>query len=226
MSFSKEVRTECLSCGNTGNLRTYGILNVKEDPSIKERVKNGSLFVWECPHCGHLNLIKYQTLYHDPDAGLMIWLLPEGVVSEAEMQVIEGQMSAVTEQIDKGSELERYTLRRVSDVGSLIEKVNIFDAGLDDATMEMCKYITKLELKEKSKDLTEDTLDAPFKFYRMEGADNEIVFSFPKDGNMHGVKTGFNVYEDCAAILRRNPDMKPEKGFAKVDAEWLAKRIR
>ena len=46
------------------------------------------------------------------------------------------------------------------------------------------------------------------------------------DGNMHGINIGFNVYEDCSGILRRNPSIAPDKGFAKIDSEWLGRFFR
>lgn len=197
-----------------------GGINVGETPELKARVKDGSLFVWECPACGTANLARCQTLYHDPEQRLMVWLLPDGVMSEERMETVEKALAA------QAAELEGYVLRRVSDVGSLIEKVNIHDAGLDDRVIEMCKYVTKTELAEKNRQRAADFLDAPFKFYRMQGADNELTLSFPLDGQMHGVQIGFNVYEDCRGILSRNPAVQAGPGFARVDADWLAQYFR
>ena len=197
-----------------------GGINVGETPELKSRVKDGSLFVWECPACGTANLARCQTLYHDPEQRLMVWLLPDGVLSEERMETVEKALAA------QAAELEGYVLRRVSDVGSLIEKVNIHDAGLDDRVIEMCKYVTKTELAEKNRQRAADFLDAPFKFYRMQGADNELTLSFPLDGQMHGVQIGFNVYEDCRGILSRNPAVQAGPGFARVDADWLAQYFR
>ena len=39
---------------------------------------------------------------------------------------------------------------------------------------------------------------------------------------MMGVNVGMHVYQDCSGILERNPQVKPEDGFARVDAEWLS----
>lgn len=197
-----------------------GGINVGETPELKARVKDGSLFVWECPACGTANLARCQMLYHDPEQRLMVWLLPDGVMSEERMETVEKALAA------QAAELEGYVLRRVSDVGSLIEKVNIHDAGLDDRVIEMCKYVTKTELAEKNRQRAADFLDAPFKFYRMQGADNELTLSFPLDGQMHGVQIGFNVYEDCRGILSRNPAVQAGPGFARVDADWLAQYFR
>lgn len=204
-----EIR--CSRCGAVLPVEEQPLLNTARDPELKARVKDGSLFVRECPYCGTRNLVAFETLYHDPSARLMIWLLPDG--KEAPTGVAEAV-----------KQLEGYTLRRVSDAGSLIEKVNIFDAGLDDRLIEMCKWVTKMEMAEKEH--RDDILEAPFKFWRLEGADHEIVLSFPRDGQMQVVNIGFNVYEDARGILSRNPSVKADAGFAQVDARWLAQFFR
>lgn len=213
MSISLDARAKCTGCGATVDIPAYGSINVRENPELKTAVKDGSLFLWECPECGSRNLIQYDTLYHDPDSRLMVWLLAE-----------EGEDGGNMEKI--ADSLQDYTLRKVSDVGSLIEKVNIFDAGLDDMTMELCKNVTKMELAEKVPDKAEAIMAAPFKFFRIEGADNEITMTFPLDGAMQGVKIGFNVYEDCAGIIRRNPAMKAGTGFAVIDRDWIGRFFR
>lgn len=220
------ANVRCCNCGNEHTVSTYPVINTSAAPELKARVKDGSLFVWECPHCGHRELALFQTIYHDPEEKLMIWLMPENTLSESDLAALEKKMSSLAEQIssDTSGTMDGYTLRRVSDAGSLIEKVNIIDAGLDDAAMEICKRVTKLELTEKETDkaAADAILNADFKFYRLDGADNELIFSYPSDGKMTGVKTGFNVYEDCCGILKRNPASRPGAGFVKVDADWLA----
>ena len=55
-----------------------------------------------------------------------------------------------------------------------------------------------------------------------EGDERVLTFMYALDGQMHGVNIGWNVYQDCAAILERNPQIRPAEGFAKIDAEWLS----
>lgn len=207
----------CTHCGQKHEVEVWNRINVREAPELKEKVKDGSLFVWECPHCGTANLVRYQTLYHDPDGKLMVWLLPEGALPQAQAEALSARLEAM-------DGLDGYTLRRVNDIGSLIEKVNIHDSGLEDTVLEMCKYVTRMELAEKGG--SKDILTAPFKFYKLEGADNDLIFSYPQDRKMMGVHVGFNVYEDCAGIIRRNPSVKPATGFACIDPEWVAAFFR
>lgn len=209
---------KCPKCGQTHGITVYSGINIGENPELKALVKDGSLFVWECPSCGSRNLATFQTIYHDPKERILIWLLPEGSLPE-------GKVEEIGRQIEASSDFpEGYVFRRVGDAGSLIEKVNIFDAGLDDTVVEMCKYVTKMEMAEKSGD--NGILDIPFKFYRTDGPDNDLEFSFPRDGKMQGVRTGFNVYGDCAGIIRRNPSMKPSSGFCVVDQAWIGRFFR
>lgn len=215
---SEKVTAACAACGEKHGIDVWNRINVEENPELKGKVKDGSLFIWECPHCGKANLVQRQTLYHDPSDHLMIWLMPDGVIPEAQEKALEAQFDKISLTLDG------YSLRRVTDVGTLIEKVNIFDAGLDDCVIEMCKYITKMEMTEKGEGKV--IMDVPFKFYRTDGPDNDIELSYPLDGRMHGVRIGFNVYEDCAGIIRRNPSVKPSTGFSRIDPLWVARFFR
>ena len=219
MSITTQALAPCSKCGQQQTVTVYRSINISENPELKAKVRDGSLFLWECPHCGQVNLARYETLYHDPAARLMVWLIPAGEISETQMQAITMHTKA----------MGGYTLRRVNDMGSLMEKVLVNDAGLDDVVLEMCKYVTKMEMIQKSvpAEQKEEFLAADFHFYRCEGEDQEriITFMYALDGQMLGVNIGWNVYQDCAGILERNPEVRPEEGFAKVDAEWLSSKL-
>ena len=208
------IKVSCSFCGRSHELDAWPGINVAEEPELKAKVKDGSLFIWECPGCRKANLASYQTIYHDPAERIMVWMLPEGLIPEDKVEAIGRQIEASSDQTGE------YVFRRVGDIGSLIEKVNIFDAGLDDRIIEMCKYVTKMELAEKEGG---PAGELSLKFYRMDGPDNDLEFSYPKDGKMLGVRIGFNVYGDCAGILRRNPSIKPSRGFSIVDQTWIAR---
>lgn len=219
MSITTQALAPCSKCGQQQTVTVYRSINISENPELKAKVRDGSLFLWECPHCGQVNLARYETLYHDPAARLMVWLIPAGEISETQMQAITMHTKA----------MGGYTLRRVNDMGSLMEKVLVNDAGLDDVVLEMCKYVTKMEMIQKSvpAEQKEEFLAADFHFYRCEGEDQEriITFMYALDGQMLGVNIGWNVYQDCAGILERNPEVRPDEGFAKVDAEWLNSKL-
>ena len=216
MSIINEALAPCSKCGQQHKVTVYRSINISENPELKDKVKDGSLFLWECPHCGQVNLAKYETLYHDPAAKLMVWLIPSGEVSETQMQAITMHTKAMGD----------YTLRRVNDMGSLMEKVLASDAGLNDVVLEMCKYITKLEMVQTAvgEENKEEFMASVFHFYKIEGEgeDRVLTFMYALDGQMLGVNIGWNVYQDCEGILERNPQIKPADGFSRIDADWLS----
>lgn len=215
MSLVKHTNAACCKCGATADVTIYKSINVSENPELKEKVLDGSIFVYQCPQCGQANLAKYETLYHDPDKKIMIWLCPGGEKSESEMRAIANHAKAMGD----------YTLRMVEDVRSLMEKVYIFEAGLDDVVIEMCKYVTRAEMAAKAgEEQATQILNLPMHFYKkgeQEGVEY-ITLSFPDNGKMVGCNIGFNVYEDCLGIIQRNPHIKADGGFVKVDSAWLS----
>ena len=47
---SEKVTAACPACGEKHGIEVWNRINVGENPELKAKVKDGSLFVWECPH--------------------------------------------------------------------------------------------------------------------------------------------------------------------------------
>lgn len=196
----------CKCCGKAFDVETVTSVNTERDPELKEKLLSGALFICECPACGTKALASFPLLYHDPSEKVMIWLSDGSADTEARMQ------AAVA-----GEDFAGYNGRIVDTPGALLEKVKIFDAGLDDIAMEMAKFVTRQELGK----------DADLLFFNLEGADNEITLTYPEAGQMQLVRIGFNVYEDCAGILLRNPDIKKSAtGLCRVDRGFVEAFLR
>ena len=187
----------CPTCGTAFDVQRHDLVNVKENPELKASVLNGDVFLQECPRCGRRHLVGGPLVYLDPDEGVLVMLSDKPLTLA-----------------DTGG----YTARLVSRAGDLVEKVKIFDAGLDDRAIEMCKYVTKQEAGKPGMDL---------KFLRLDGADNELVFTYPAAGQMELLAVGFNVYEDCRGIIARNPQVDDKtKGLVRVDEAWVKSLFR
>lgn len=192
MPVSAQIHACCSKCGGRHDVDVPATADVSANPELKEKILSGELFLWQCPVCGTRNLIKYPLVYHDP-AERLILVLTDAMLNAEGLQ-------------------EGYTGRMVRSVGELIEKIKIFDAGLDDVVIEMCKYVMTRE--------TGRTLE--LKFFRMDGADGELTFTYPDNGQMQMLSLGANVYEDCRAIVARNPAMQEAaQGLVCVDSGWL-----
>ena len=192
-SVSSSTLFTCARCGASYEAPVYQMIDAAAEPSIKERVKDGSIFVRECPECGMRELISTPVIYKD--TGLLVCLAGRKLSVEG-LDGLQGRL--------------------VGDIGSLIEKVKVFDAGLDDIALEFCKFVTRQELGK----------DVELKFLRIEGADHDIIFTYPENGEMQLLSMGFNVYEDCSAIVRRNPLIaRAADGLARIDREWVEQFI-
>lgn len=200
MSLKSQAKAVCKHCGKEHIIDIYKSINAASDPELKAEVISGGLFLWECPECGTSNLVTYESLYHDPDQKFMVWMLPFGEPEGPEKDAIMNQTRAMGD----------YRLRIVTNAGDLMEKVIIFEAGLDDRCIELVKYVAGNELTDVSN----------LHFYRMQ--DDVMVFSGIKAGKMEGFGFGINVYEDCQGILARNEAIAREEGFAHIDADWVA----
>ena len=190
-----QINMQCRSCSKEYSVPFNGIINVGSDPDLRARVASGEFFLHECPYCGAKNLIPAQNcLYHDALNKVMIVFSP---------------LSLKMEDVPQD-----YTCRLVGSIGELIEKVKIFSASLDDVVIEMCKYVLRGELKK----------DVELKFVGISGADSEMTFTYPQNSRMEMIAVGFNVYEDCAGIVRRNHELhEAARGCVTVDKDWLKK---
>ena len=213
------MQATCSLCGGQEKVLAYGSINTAEDPDLKAKVKDGSLFVWECPHCGGYNLARYQTLYHDPDQKLMVWLMPEGSMPPEQLAAVQQHMEIIAEQAFDGE--EGYTLRRVGDIGSLMEKVNIFDANLDDRVIELYKFLIWDQIKEAWPDLQEGDL------LFMYDEDDAYLVVWPSDnGSDEKLTTPIEpqfyqeLVDSCGAALEI-----PAGQYAEIDQKWIAQRF-
>lgn len=195
MSSSRtDTTVRCSRCGSAYTFPVYRYIDAEAEPALKTRAMSGEFFVRECPSCGNRELITDPVVYRDTHLLLCL--------SDRDLAV-EG--------------LDGAAGRRVADVGSFIEKIKIFDAGLDDVPMELCKFVVRQETGK----------DAELKFLRTDGADNDIIFTYPENGAMQMLAVGFNVYEDCRAIVNRNPAMTESlKGLSLVDRTWVEQFLR
>jgi len=204
MTVHSTGQVRCGRCGRPHAAELYTSIDISTDPDLKEKVRDGSVFVSECPYCGSKCLSGGNLLYRDPAAKVMISLLPEGFPGERPEDP-EGLFAS-------------WTTRLVRTPGELVEKICILDSGLEDTAIEMVKFVTAQDLKEEP--------SGPMRFYRIEGADNDLVFTFPSGEEMKAVTVGFGVYEDCSAVFRRNEDLLPKGLFPEVNVDWIESMMK
>ncbi len=129
----RETTAVCPKCQQTTKALIWASINVGVNPEMKERLQSGALFQQHCTQCGHAFHALYDTLYHDPEKPLMVWLkhYRHGRVVTMESAPLEH-----TEE-----RLAFYHLRLVTSLRQLCDKIRVFDDGLDDRVVEFMKSV-------------------------------------------------------------------------------------
>ncbi len=144
MTKISEMEFDCPKCGHHGTATAYHSVNVTFDPKLKEKLLDGSLFKVDCENCGQELRMPEQTLYHDMDAQLMVFLYP--LEEQPTWQKAVDHVTDVFDEIEKSDvdsdvPKEDYTRRVCFGRNELIEKIRINEAGLDDGIIEIAKLL-------------------------------------------------------------------------------------
>ena len=187
----------CPQCGERQKYRILAGVNARENPEFRLRVLEETLFDWQCDRCNYFGAMAYPFLYTDPDLKFIVSVTPSGTDSPVEP----------TEAV------RTYTMRRVRSLAALKEKILIFEAGLDDAAIELVKNALMSIVREK--------YNAPrshaFFSRRLEDSEEiEFAVFFPghPEPIYHAIKPA--VYKQSLEILR-TLDFKAPAGFAQVN---------
>jgi len=134
------AKTETVTCGQCRHeqaFTTWPSLNVTLDPARKDELLSGALTRFTCARCQWSSAVGYPMLYHDMAQALMIWLVP-------------GRASVDPPAPPVGAAAKSQRLRLVASPRDLVEKVRIFDAGLDDRPVELFKAKLRAQLQESN----------------------------------------------------------------------------
>ena len=148
----REIR--CLHCRRHFSVREYQKVELPRQQELIPYILDGSIFEFECPYCReeHTVLIdqdefiidnhvkKYRIYYSDNeyDNGVKLMQVSHGlgITSEEEKDFVLEVRS-----LDE----EGYRIRFEPNYGSAVEKMVIFEAGLNDVAVELLKSYMELE---------------------------------------------------------------------------------
>ena len=133
----------CPRCNAESAFTVWQSLNVTLNPNEKQSLMSGELLRFTCPGCGAVTQFVYPLLYHDMERRLMLWMIPDNA---------DGTQAAPDTSVPAPGEVgggiePGYTARVVSSPNELLEKILVFEAGLDDLALEMFKIVINLQLE-------------------------------------------------------------------------------
>ena len=126
----------CPHCHTQQTFSFYETVNAREDPALKQRLLDCSLFDFVCPACHKHARIGYPLLYHDPDRKAMVFMT-DSTEREQTGEVLSALLSLPQSRVA----MEGYTLRAVNQPLQMAEKLLLLDHGLDDRIVGMMKLL-------------------------------------------------------------------------------------
>jgi len=192
MSRPIQKTVTCKQCGTPQPFTVWESLNVTLNPLEKEELLKGTLTKFTCLKCNWSAEVTYPMLYHDMQRQLMFWLWPaKGDPDVAGMPLQAG--------------IENYKFRIVDSRIDLVEKIFIFDAGLDDRVIEMMKLMSRVQPAGGN-----SLREGPILFARVvgEAAGKRLSFEHIHGGMHQCFEVPYEVYEKVVATIPATPPVE------------------
>lgn len=188
----------CEECGHEGTATYYHTVNAAESPEAAERVRSGAAFSYTCPQCGASYLLDFSMLYVDPERRFTVFWAG-GEQADEDAEELFARFSDVEDAEKEGVMLRlnpslASRQRVVSTPEDLMEKVAVFEAGLDDRLLELHKEIFAGILTEE-----EGVQVNGLAFERLDAATGEIVYTVYLDDEVESIAVARAGYDDLAA---------------------------
>ena len=193
MSLSKKTPFKCPACGRRISVNTWISVNVSINPELKTQILDGTFGEGPCPFCGAEGRFLSPFLYHDQQKKIMV-----------------GVMSDFTSAMKNQPKPIGYRLRTVKDLGSLIEKILIFDDGMDDRLIELIKGCMRAQIHENNVEMLYAGRDG-----------KKMFFEMPNDRQRVSIKR--DVYHRAEKMFQLPKDHHGDKSFLLIDQSFAEK---
>jgi len=206
----------CPECGHEQEIHVIPSVNVTVEPEMREKVLSGEIFLFTCEKCGFAGFAGYPFIYEDKETagGFLIYLEPECEDREV------GVDGDVADQIL----LQNMTMRLVTTVNELKEKIFVFEAGLDDRVLELFKMLALSKMESDDAEKIPDEL----RFTEVSEVDGEkkVFFAAFKDEKYLGIlELPYSLYQSC--VITGSPIWDyPIHECGMVDQQWVAERMK
>lgn len=209
----------CEKCGHTQKVNIIPYINFKDNPEYYGLVKGMNIFKVRCEKCGTERIIQFDTLIVDETAKYFIYLLTDKSLQNNFKHQVKYFVETTLNKNDD-YDFNVYKTRLVFSPNDLIEKMTIFEAGLNDEAIEIIKY--GLYFKEV---IDKSVYDCLY-FDGMNNADLDFVAFSSKTTTVNPQRytVGFAFYnkviDDISHIKNRNHSY-----FEVIDQEWVVEKF-
>ena len=182
MKRENQVTIKCPKCGNEIETVSVSSVNISaESQDERKEVLGKKLNICVCEKCNAHIEVGTPMLYHDAQNAFMVYYVPSMTID-----VVKNELNNIKESLQKTTESLGYNyLRIVNSYDSLIEKIIIAEAGLDDRVVELVKIILYGQMQGKKINAV----------YYDSTKEDKMVFLVLEEGNPHLVAIKADSYK-------------------------------
>lgn len=148
MSINSVQKIKCPSCQQLHDVTVWNSITVEDSADLKNDLLAGKLNVFHCASCGAKGLMPSPLLYHDKEKKLFISFSP---CDDENLKLrLFSNIKEASKESDELKKYEGYNLRFVCEYNSLLEKILVFDANLNDKAIEVIKLLILAQEPEKA----------------------------------------------------------------------------
>lgn len=217
MSINSKQEIKCPYCGHLNDVTVWSSITAEDSQDLKEEILKRKINIMTCSNCQKQALLPNPLLYHDKEKQLMISFRPCGDNSE-KMRVFS-EIKASSLRSGELKEFEDYNLRFVYRYDDLMEKILIFDKGLQDKVIEVLKVLILMQEPEKAKDRTSV-------FGKTENDEMEFLVRDNKEERFYTSRVPMSTYDTIKEQLRLSGVKFKSFNWEMVDIDYGASLIR
>lgn len=213
MSTQMNKDVSCPHCGAAVKTQMWPGISAEENPELRARVLDETLFDWKCPACSYEAQLVYPCLYHDKNRKFMIYVVPNG--NDCALRSVD-----VSEAFPQFAGMSK---RVVASLAELKEKIMIFEAGLNDFAVELAKLALIDVAGKKHGKIVESGY-----FCSLDESAGQIEFSFFLQGEREPVRqaTRMDVYNKSLEIVESVGALAADGEFQSVDTSAAQEMLR
>ena len=148
MSLNSKQNVRCPKCGQMSDVTVWNSITVKDSADLKQDLLVGKINMFHCASCSYSALMPTPLLYHDEDKKLLFSFSPcDDPVKE---QKLYDDIKKTSQSSGELKKFEGYNLRFLTKYNDFLEKILIFDSGLNDKAIEVIKLMVLSQDLEKA----------------------------------------------------------------------------
>ena len=204
MSINSSETIKCPQCHQINEVNVWHSITVSDSADLKKDLLSGNVNMFLCPSCSYKALVPTPLLYHDEEKALMISFSP--CTDEETKNKLFNEIKQTSAQSGELDNLTNYNLRFVYDYNSLLEKILIFDNGLNDKAIEVLKVLILMQKPENMDNMTA-------MFGKLEDDFLEFLITDKTDNACYTSKVPMESYKTVKEQLRQS-------GVKDISFDW------